>query len=79
MPTIFRKLGFRFFFYSDEGDEPPHVHFKKGHGEGKYWLEPLQKVFARRLNAQDERKADKIVREEQENFKKKWYDFFNGN
>lgn len=26
MPTIFRIDGYRFFFYSGEGNEPPHVH-----------------------------------------------------
>jgi hypothetical protein len=32
--------GFRFFFYSAEGDEPPHIHVSKGEGDGKIWLEP---------------------------------------
>lgn len=26
MPTIFREGPWRFFFYSNEGTEPPHVH-----------------------------------------------------
>lgn len=29
MPTILRLLGFRFFFYSNEGTEPAHVHVEK--------------------------------------------------
>jgi uncharacterized protein DUF4160 len=29
MPTILRWKGFRFFFFSNEGDEPPHVHAEK--------------------------------------------------
>ena len=35
MPTVFRQDGFRFFFYSNEGDprEPVHVHAMKGAGE----------------------------------------------
>ena len=42
MPTIFRENGYRFFFYSNEGDprEPAHVHVQKGSGEAKVWLEP---------------------------------------
>ena len=40
MPTILRKNGFRFFFYSNENDEPVHVHVEKGDAEGKIWLEP---------------------------------------
>jgi hypothetical protein len=40
MPTIFRYKGFRFFFYSNEGDprEPIHVHVQKGEAEAKFWI-----------------------------------------
>lgn len=38
-PTIFRKSGFRFFFFSRE--EPRlHVHVQHVEGEAKFWLEP---------------------------------------
>jgi Domain of unknown function (DUF4160) len=30
MPTILRINGYRFFFYSNENDEPAHVHVEKG-------------------------------------------------
>lgn len=40
MPTFLLINGFRFFFYSDEGDEPCHIHVKKGSGRGKVWLDP---------------------------------------
>ena len=42
MPVIFRHRGYRFFFYSNEGDplEPLHVHVRKGEAEAKIWLEP---------------------------------------
>ncbi|SEN23229.1 protein of unknown function [Loktanella fryxellensis] len=43
MPTVFRQDGFRFFFYSNEGDprEPPHVHVMKDGGEAKFWVRPV--------------------------------------
>ncbi len=44
MPTILRIDGFRFFFYSNENDEPPHVHVEKGDAEAKIWLEPKMAV-----------------------------------
>jgi hypothetical protein len=42
VPTIFRQDGFRFFFYSNEGDprEPPHVHVTRDGAEAKFWLGP---------------------------------------
>ena len=76
MPTILRKLGFRFFFYSDEGDEPPHVHIEKAEGRGKYWIDPPEKCYMKNFTRQEEKKADEIVHEEQETFKKKWYEYF---
>jgi hypothetical protein len=39
-PTLHRELGFRFFFYSNEGNEPPHVHVVKSGCEAKVWLKP---------------------------------------
>lgn len=38
MPTILMILGWRFFFYANEGQEPPHIHCQKGDAEAKYWL-----------------------------------------
>lgn len=43
MPVIFRYKGFRFFFYSNEGNprEPMHVHVRSGKDEAKFWLRPV--------------------------------------
>ncbi|HPH22191.1 MAG TPA: DUF4160 domain-containing protein [Haliscomenobacter sp.] len=76
MPTIFRKLGFRFFFYSNENAEPPHVHVEKGDGYGKYWIDPVKKDYMHNFSKKEEKQAEEIVGEEQDNFKKKWYEFF---
>ncbi len=38
MPTVLRWNGYRFFFYSADGDEPPHIHVVKGDCEAKIWL-----------------------------------------
>ena len=32
-------LGWRFFFYANERNEPIHIHYRKGDAEAKYWLE----------------------------------------
>jgi len=42
MPTLLQVEGFRFFIYSNERQEPAHVHVEKGDGEAKFWLEPAQ-------------------------------------
>jgi hypothetical protein len=34
MPTVFRQGRFRFYFFSNERNEPPHVHVESGDGYG---------------------------------------------
>jgi hypothetical protein len=41
MPTVYRERGFRFFFWSNERNEPPHVHVESGDGYAKFWLTPV--------------------------------------
>ena len=42
MPVIFRHKGYRFFFYSNEGNprEPVHVHVSRDGIDAKFWLWP---------------------------------------
>jgi hypothetical protein len=42
MPTVLRLLNWRFHFYSDEGQEPPHIHVRTPDGECKFWLSPVR-------------------------------------
>ena len=42
MPTVLRLSSFRFHFYSDEGNEPPHIHVATPEGECKFWLDPVR-------------------------------------
>jgi len=41
MPTVLRWEGFRFYFYSHEPNEPPHIHVDGGGASAKFWLRPL--------------------------------------
>ena len=49
MPNVFEKEGFRFFFYSNEREEPPHIHVRRGGGLAKIWLQPLRLAHAEGL------------------------------
>jgi hypothetical protein len=56
MPTVLRQDGFRFYFYSHEPNEPPHVHVDKAGSTAKVWLQPIMLAYsigfrARELNA----------------------------
>ncbi|MFN2386770.1 MAG: DUF4160 domain-containing protein [Thermoanaerobaculia bacterium] len=41
MPTLGRFGPFRFFFYSNEGAHPPHVHVQQESKIAKFWLDPV--------------------------------------
>ena len=42
MPVVFLLQGFKFFFFSNEGDplEPVHIHVRKERNLAKFWLGP---------------------------------------
>ena len=79
MPTVFRRSGYRFFFFSNEGDprEPLHVHVRRGGNEAKFWLAPEVAVAdsfgftASELNA-----LLRIVREERPQIVRMWNGYF---
>jgi len=59
MPTVLFLHGWRFFFYANESNEPPHIHCKKGSQEAKFWLLQdafdIKQEFGFQLSAADER------------------------
>ena len=78
MPTLLYEKGFRFFFYSNENNEPIHVHVKKGEVEGKIWLEPEMAVaWFRGFTSAEEKDIMQIVATNIEVFKTKWNEYFN--
>ena len=42
MPTVLRSGPYRFFFYSGDRDEPPHVHIERDENRAKFWLQPIR-------------------------------------
>jgi hypothetical protein len=65
MPTILILLGWRLFFYANEGDEPIHVHCKKGEMECKYWLDvesfDISEAYAYQMSPRAKREVRKII------------------
>ncbi|WP_374689464.1 DUF4160 domain-containing protein [Promineifilum sp.] len=47
MPVILRIKGYRFWFYSADLREPPHIHVGKAGNEAKYWLTPISLARSR--------------------------------
>jgi hypothetical protein len=42
MPTVLRSGPYRFYFFSHEPNEPPHIHVDREDLSAKFWLDPVQ-------------------------------------
>lgn len=76
MPTILAIEGFRFFFFSNEGVEPPHVHVEKADGYAKFWLQPAQLVRSEGLTPAQLRRVRELVEENTLLFLERWHEYF---
>ncbi len=76
MPTVLRLEGFRFYFYSHEPNEPPHVHVDHGSATAKVWL--YDNAIARNVgfSAKELGKIQRMVREHQQSLEEAWNAFF---
>lgn len=74
MPEVFREMGFVFFFYTNEGNEPMHVHVRKAGGFAKYWIEPIELEFSQGMKVKDLKIAEKLIKNHVELIKNKWYE-----
>ena len=65
MPPVIFLFGWRFFFYSDEGNEPMHIHCEKGEKEAKFWLDEkphaITTDFAYRMTSRDMKEVKKVI------------------
>ncbi len=82
MPTILMVLGWRFFFYSNEGNEPVHVHGSKGDAECKYWLKPeyyeIEEAWSHNLTPRLRREVRKIIFDHFDLIVGEWQNAFGG-
>ncbi len=76
MPEVLRLDGFVFFFYSNEGNEPMHVHIRKAGGLAKYRLLPIELDYSKGRKSSDLFKAEKIIYNNFEEIKEKWDNVF---
>lgn len=61
MPTILRVGRFRLFFFSNESQEPPHIHVKSGGDEAKFWLEPIELAANYGFNGRELNEIERLV------------------
>jgi hypothetical protein len=76
MPTIKRIGPYRFYFFSHEPNEPPHIHIDRDDQSVKYWLEPVRLARNDGFNARELKKLEDYVVEFQQDFLEAWNEYF---
>ncbi len=76
MPTLLRWNGYRFYFFSNEGYEPPHVHIDRDECSAKFWLSPVALGRNYGFNDSEIRVLSNKVIQEQQRFLEAWHAFF---
>ncbi|MEB3342997.1 DUF4160 domain-containing protein [Okeania sp.] len=77
MPTVFRIGSFRFFFFSDEGSEPIHIHVQRDNSLAKFWIKPeISLASSIRFSAVELRKIHKYIEENKNLIEEKWNEHF---
>jgi len=76
MPTIARVGGYRIFFFSNEGAEPPHVHIQRERALAKFWLEPVALADASGFPARELRELARLVEDHEQEWLRAWHEHF---
>jgi hypothetical protein len=76
MPTVAQIGPYRFFFYSNEGDESPHIHVRREANVAKFWLEPVVLAAGGGFPPHELREIARLVEENQEAWTRRWHEYF---
>ncbi|MBI4186969.1 MAG: DUF4160 domain-containing protein [Chloroflexi bacterium] len=76
MPTVLRLKGFRFFFFSNELNEPAHIHVESDDKYAKFWLEPVQLAKSVGYSAREMSEIRDLVTARIGILRRKWDEYF---
>lgn len=78
MPTILRVGPYRVGFYSNETDEPPHVHVTRERNVAKFWLNPAVELSQSHGFARHElNEIRRIIEDHRTQLLEAWHEHFN--
>ena len=76
MPRSFTEGPYRFFFYSNDRDEPMHVHVRRDRNVAKFWLDPVRLERSGGFRPAELRAIERIVRANQNRLMEEWNGHF---
>lgn len=71
-PATLRSGPYRFYFFSHEPNEPPHIHVDRDDLSAKFWLEPVSLGHNLGFSARELRQVEQIIGEHQSQFREAW-------
>ena len=75
MPTVLRSGPYRFYFYSHEPNEPPHIHVDRDESSCKIWLSPVAMSSNLGFSAPELREIERLVQLNGDTLLKAWREF----
>jgi hypothetical protein len=79
MPVVLRYKGYKFFFFSNEGNprEPLHIHVRKGEATAKFWVLPDVKLAdSYGMSSTELNELARAVSDNSETIERAWHEFF---
>lgn len=79
MPTILRIGPYRFYFYSHETTEPPHVHVDRDAFTAKFWINPVTLSRNVGFRARELKQIQDLILENEAALLEAWNEYFGEN
>ncbi len=76
MPTVLRVGRYRFHFFSNERQEPPHIHVKAGSDQAKFWLAPISLASNYGFRAHELNEIRGIIEQNTATLTEAWDEYF---
>jgi hypothetical protein len=77
MPTALFVGPYRFFFYSSDRDEPPHIHVERERNKAKFWIDPVRLQDSGGFSRAEINRIQELVVEKRDVLLGKWNAYFN--
>lgn len=78
MPTVLRVGPYRFFFYTGDRDEPPHVHVERDDRVAKFWLDPVRLQESGGFSRSELNRVQQLIHTHQHRLREAWHEYFGG-
>jgi hypothetical protein len=76
MPTVFHYGPYRFYFFSHDRMEPPHVHVARDDHSAKFWIAPVRLDKNIGFSRFELRRLTAIVEERKSTLLEAWNEYF---